>query len=544
MGLERLVAACLVLLLCAGDVFAAVIKKDDTPSVNLGYEIHTGTLNATGDYYTFSNIPYAQQPVDNLRFALPQPIVGNSSVVTNGGRDKICYQAYPGWIIGLYQSGTGLSYLDQLKALVNAAGQTEACLLLDVRVPVSVFEKGSSAEAPVIVYIHGGGFTFGSKNSDGNPAGLIARSQADGGDPAIVVTINYRLGLFGWLAGAEGLVPNLGLYDQRMALDWVQNYIARFGGAPSRVTVMGESAGASSIVHQITAFGGLVPAPFAQAIPQSPAFQINIDFEEVFQMTTEAASAETNTTVNCVMDLKQLSSATLKSVNQAVVYPANTGSFNFGPGPDGTFVPKLPQVLLQEGAFNHDVKLLISHTSNESVPFTPTDISTASDVRQLVEQNFPEASEATVNTMLTDIWPDVLDGTYPWTTEFARAVQIGTEVSFSCITGYLGVAFGNVTHNYIFGVGTGYHAADLSYTFYNGDTSSVISAELAEEHQDYIVQFARTGNPNEDGLPEFPEYGDESTVLELTDSGFNTTIDAVRNYRCDWIQQAMVDGLI
>ncbi|MCQ8780301.1 carboxylesterase family protein, partial [Escherichia coli] len=71
----------------------------------------------------------------------------------------------------------------------------------------------------MLVYIHGGGFTAGSKAAD--PAGLIARSQLDHGEGIIFVAINYRLGLYGWLSGANDTIPNLGLYDQRMALQWV-----------------------------------------------------------------------------------------------------------------------------------------------------------------------------------------------------------------------------------------------------------------------------------------------------------------------------------
>lgn len=82
--------------------------------------------------------------------------------------------------------------------------------------------------APVLVWIHGGGFTSGSKTSAGNPAGIISRSKIENDDGIIFVSINYRLGLFGWL-GAGGITPNLGLHDQRVALEWVQKYIGLFG---------------------------------------------------------------------------------------------------------------------------------------------------------------------------------------------------------------------------------------------------------------------------------------------------------------------------
>ena len=98
-------------------------------------------------------------------------------------------------------------------------------------------------------WIYGGGYTTGSK--DYNPAGLIERGE----DGVIYVSLNYRLGAFGWLAGPtfqSNGTANAGLYDQRLALEWVQQYIHLFGGDPNRVTVFGESAGGGSIMHQIT----------------------------------------------------------------------------------------------------------------------------------------------------------------------------------------------------------------------------------------------------------------------------------------------------
>ena len=207
--------------------------------------------------------------------------------------------------------------------------------------------------APVLVYIHGGGFTAGTKVSD--PAGLIARSQVGDGEGVIFVAINYRLGLYGWLSGGNDTIPNLGLHDQLKALQWVQEYISLFGGDSDQVTVLGESAGASSIVFHITSYGGNTKLPFQRAIPQSPAFQFNINATAGYELTMEVASNVTGTTISTVAELSALDATTLKTINEKTILEASWGNIIFGPAPDGVYVPRLPQVLLTEGAFNKDV---------------------------------------------------------------------------------------------------------------------------------------------------------------------------------------------
>jgi carboxylesterase type B len=210
--------------------------------------------------------------------------------------------------------------------------------------------------APVLLWLHGGGFTSGSKVSAGSPAGLIARSKLDDEGGVIVISINYRLGLFGWLAG-DDVTANLGLYDQLQALKWVEQYISLFGGSPDKVTVMGESAGASSIVHHVTAFGGDNPLAFQSAIIQSPAFEFNIDLDATYLQTMTEASSQTGETISTVDELKELNSEQLKSINQAVTLDAAIGHFHYGPGRDGAYVPDYPQALLLQGKFNSNLKV-------------------------------------------------------------------------------------------------------------------------------------------------------------------------------------------
>ncbi|KAH8198060.1 hypothetical protein TruAng_007784 [Truncatella angustata] len=551
-------------------VSATSASASASPTVDLGYEIHAGTLNETGNYYTFSNIPYAQQPVGEYRFNKPVAISGTSSDINDGSTTGTeCMQAYPEWILELQAAAYGVDTATVAAILYAQAAQTESCLLLDVYVPVDVFENG--LEAPVLFWIHGGGFTYGSKTGSGDPAGLIARSKLDGSDGVIVVSINYRLGLFGWLAG-EGVTANLGLFDQRMALEWAQTYISRFGGSSEKVTVMGESAGAASILHHITSYGGAEDVPFQAAIPQSPAFEFSIDYQASLELTLTAAASyisgvvgnATNTSsaqvssistnfdafVNALETFEDSAiSAALKYINQAVVVQASAGRFNYGPVVDGDYVPEHPQVLLAQGSFDTSLTVMNSHTSNESVPFVPTTIATEGDVRSYIESALSAASSDTIDYILTTLYPAVFDGTHSYWSEFGRAVQMNTDFYFACSSNFLAKAYNAETHNYIFAYPPGYHAEDVSYVFFNGDTTTLddglpVNATLAYYLQDYIVQFAKTFDPNSDSLPEFPAYGSEGHVLAFTGAGLVVEVDDMKNERCDWIQKAMVDGLL
>lgn len=141
--------------------------------------------------------------------------------------------------------------------------------------------------------LFGGGYTFGSKTTLGDPINFLKDSPS----PVIYVAPNYRLGIFGWLGGpsftlSSGTVPNAGLYDQRLALQWVQQHIHLFHGNKDEVTVMGASSGSSSIIHHITAYGGKGKSLFKRAIPMGPTFWLSgghADAEEIFSNVEAAA---------------------------------------------------------------------------------------------------------------------------------------------------------------------------------------------------------------------------------------------------------------
>jgi carboxylesterase type B len=229
----------------------------------------------------------------------------------------------------------------------------EDCLFLDVHVPGKVLRRtvnGDSKRVPVVNWIYGGAFGLGSKEQMGlyNPTELIKRADGE----MIWVAGNYRLGVYGWLAGEtmeRESSPNIGLYDQRMVLQWIQSFISVLGGDTKNVLAMGESAGASSLFHHLVAYGGTQDPLFQRAILMSPAYQIMWDrrgmLENVFKNFTIAAGCE-GKGLACA---RAASPESIRKANRVVQESVPRGSFGVGPSSDGRWVRQLASVEALEG---------------------------------------------------------------------------------------------------------------------------------------------------------------------------------------------------
>ncbi|KAJ9605448.1 hypothetical protein H2200_010105 [Cladophialophora chaetospira] len=539
------------------------------PQVDLGYEVHQAiSFNQTGQTYNFSNIRFAQPPIGNLRFAAPVPPTGRDPVVQNGSVGRVCPQAFPDWytlaleleaaiLTGNLSSYNYTANNEALQAYLAATPHTdqtdgrvtEDCLFLDVLVPKAVFDKRSShgqqsGGAPVVVWIYGGGYVIGSKGSNGNPSGLVKASQANGEDGIIYVALNYRLGALGWLAGptfqGSGGTANAGLYDQRLAIEWVAKYISLFGGDPKKITLLGESAGGGSIVHQITAFGGDRGVSFQRAITQSAGYD---------PVGTAFAAENFTTNYFSLLNVSTLAEARQKSTAEVIL--ANTiqvensfpyGSFTYGPMVDGLIIPELPGRLLSEGRFAKNISVMDGHNSFESASFTPPYLVTEADFRYWLREVYSGITDDALNYLLNTLYPAKYDGSQSYTTPLGRAFLMVQEMVFVCNTYYLNKAFNGTSYAYDFVVPPGFHAIDVPYTFYNGGGTNLTAgliAPVALELQGYLVNFAMHGNPNGPSLPYFPPYGTNASMQVID---WNSTTQAphdANNPRCAWWQKGL-----
>ncbi|OAG08678.1 alpha/beta-hydrolase [Paraphaeosphaeria sporulosa] len=302
----------------------------------------------------FLGIPYAQPPVNELRFRQAQSL--NTS--WKGLREakefsKLCV-------------GYGL---DQ-----TFYETSEDCLYLNVVRPAGYEGK----KLPVGFWIHGGGFQNGGGPDQRYNLSFIVDQSVSIGKPIIAVSLNYRLSLWGFASSnelaREGSL-NIGLRDQRLALHWVQENIAAFGGDPKKVTIWGESAGAASVGFQLTAYGGRNDHLYRAAIMQSGGPILY--GAQGGANKTQAAFDEIASQVGCASSTYRLEC--LRNVPFDALNATMAGDlFNtagFGVVTDGDFVQDYGSIQLSRGQFTK-VPIMIGANSDEGASFAPYGINT------------------------------------------------------------------------------------------------------------------------------------------------------------------------
>ncbi|KAJ6506421.1 Alpha/Beta hydrolase protein [Mycena vitilis] len=328
-----------MLSLLLGLLVTTVIQVNSAAlsTVALDYGTFTGLTNTANGIIYFRGIRYADPPVGALRWRAPvsppSKQLGNVSA-TNYGSGCIA---------------------------TTSTGGNEDCLFGNVYVPISTT---ATSKLPVLVYFHGGGFETG-QSSDAPPENIVLSSA----EPLIFVTFEYRLGQFGFLAGTpvqQNGQLNAGLLDQRAALQWVQKYISKFGGDPSRTVIWGQSAGAASLIAE----GGQNKNLFQRAMADSPpaialAHYTDPFIENIFTEFAGLAGCGNSGNGSAIMAcLRAASTGTIATAGAKTLANLTSSLYPIGPILDGTFLTERPVEAFKNGHFVH-VPVMSGSNTNE-----------------------------------------------------------------------------------------------------------------------------------------------------------------------------------
>ncbi len=326
---------------------------------------------------------------------------------------------------------------------------------------------------------YGSAYAFGGKDFFSKPLGLFDELLSND-QPFIFVTSNYRMGLYGWASSPyEDMDSNIGLEDGRLALEWTQKHISKFGGNPENVIAMGQSAGAG-ILELIIAESRYQKIPFQRALLSSsdlpPKRTVTAQREEIYQTLLDLTKC---TTLQCI---KALSEAELSEVNDIMVSKMQNygGGGNFGPGMgfgplvDGKTVHDLTPVLLSEqhhktglqglivGSMQNEVDVSSRVDARDTDFFQASTLSSDQDMPQafpsLVRRILRSASNATASTVQSLYhYPQDLPEKLAW--------DWTGDAVFFCHALALVVRFKEITRRYIMSIPPTVHAQDLSCEF-------------------------------------------------------------------------------
>ncbi len=446
----------------------------------------TGVATSTGMAY--KGIPYAAPPVGPLRWRSPQP-----PLPWDGTRRADMF-------------GAPCAQLPSGGRTEVSAASREDCLYLNVWTP----RQASKAGYPVLVWIHGGGFQNGMGTSPTYDGAVLADKGV------IVVTINYRLGVFGFLAHPkltqESTIRssgNYGLEDQIAALRWVARNIRNFGGDPKNVTIFGQSAGGASVLDLVVS--QQVKGLFHRAIVQSGAAR---DAMVPAPLGQAEAQGEIFAGGRTIAELRSLeTAAVLDSAAQAT-----RSGVRFAPVRDSVVIDDAPVSLVRDNRAS-GLRILVGSNSREGIALIqPEELDAKLDRAFGANVRAARAAYGLLNDARGDA-KDPLMGT--------PAQQFATDSTFRCGSVELVQAAAEARipvwqyqfEHFVPGKEAqgAAHSYEVPYVFGNLSNTGFSAANygkadraLSELMASYWVNFARTGNPNGPGLPRWPAYRQRS----------------------------------
>lgn len=479
-------------------VTTLIISGCSTPTIQEHASIEqgmlTGVVTADQAVTVFKGVPFAAPPVDEMRWMPP-------------GKAE-------SWE-GMRQADTfGASCMQNLarsrepwtKEFMVQNDASEDCLFLNVWTPA----KTAAERLPVLVYIHGGGFNEGSGEVLMYDGEQLARKGI------VVVTINYRVGVLGFLAhpelaeaSAEGAAGNYGLLDQVAALEWVQQNIAAFGGDPNTVAIVGQSAGAASVYYLMAS--PLAKGLFHRAIMQSgPGALASIGARG--SLAGSQAGAEQNG-LQFAAKKGAASIADLRALPVDVLTEAipNERPMGFRPVVDGWFLPEDPSATIARGEHN-DVPLMSGLTADEGSAFFAYGKLTAEAFVAQSKQRYGDKADA-----FLALYPANTDDESA-ASQIASAREVGL-VSLAALLADYAMTSESDTYAYYFTRAIpwpeqpqfgAFHTGEVPYVFNNlallDRPWEPEDRVLADQMSSYWANFTKQGDPNSTGLPDWPVF--------------------------------------
>ncbi len=495
---------------------AAAAAEPPVVSVT-GGQVRGGSLEKGGA--VFKGIPFAQAPVGELRWREPQPVKSWAGVREATAFGPACAQNANG------------------RMLENSR---EDCLFLNVWTP----EWPVKSRKPVMVWIHGGGNYGGTASSNNFDGESLARHGV------VLVSTNYRLTVFGFFAHPElsqesshRASGNYGLLDQIAALKWVRQNIARFGGDPANVTVFGQSAGAVDVDVLMTS--PLAKGLFHRAIAESGTVTRNPD-DATLRMTAlgavmqvksgpvtisdaaERAEAEANGQ-KLGASLRELRAMPAADLLKAVAAPRMSIGPANGVAVDGWVFPQAPAQVFASGK-EQRVPLLVGNNARERTPPRTT----PEEIKQAIEAMYGSLAPKAFSLYPAGQAADPLYGAYDaqWVVDTMYRCPVVEQLVWH-------TAAGNAAYEYQFdhappgreALGA-VHGAEVPYVF-GTVKGGPVDTEISAAMQQYWTNFAKTGNPNGAGLPQWPRFDARARAyLEFTDNGPRAS-EGLRRPYCD-----------
>ena len=482
----------------------------DTTMNRVAALVHTelGELEgeAVGDQdgvYVFRGVPYAEPPVDDLRWREPVKKAsweGTRSAATFG---PACWQPLVAET-SIYTRGD--------------LNRNEDCLYLNVWTGA----EATSSSRPVMVWFHGGGHTGGWSSAKVFDGTTFAKTGV------VLVTVNYRLGPFGFLShpgltveSAHHASGNYGLLDKISALEWVRDNISAFGGNPDNVTIFGQSAGSWSVCY-------LMASPLSKGLFHKAIGQSGGCFAGERPSLSDAEEAGVSAAMKLGMDgSDEQVVRELRSLDAEVVVDSGLGS---GAIVDGWFMPKAARSIFDSGQHN-DVPVMVGAMANEGATlYAETPLRQFEELVSLLYDQYGDYADELLNLYEAEIRRSTknavqelqADQRFVWEMrQWARLVASSGSDAYLYFFSHGPPVF----RIYVPGqpeldlpsgaTGYGaYHSGDLAYVFGNthrvGYDWSEWDHDLSKRMVAYWVNFAHTGNPNGDGLAEWPRYEEES----------------------------------